>query len=75
MLTPSIRSPEIRLELPVTLGQRWRGFSERLCRSQLKRGDHLLAGCFGALAEKDEMVVRGLAARLACSTERGQGRS
>jgi hypothetical protein len=33
-----------------------------------------MTGCFGSLDAKDEMVAKGLAASLACSTERGQQR-
>jgi hypothetical protein len=36
--------------------------------------DRVMTGCFGRLTARDEMVAKGLAASLACSTERGQDR-
>jgi hypothetical protein len=77
MLTPSVRSPEaeIRFKLALPLGQVWRGFMEPRRASQVQRRDHLMTGCFGRLTDKDEMVLKGLAASLACSNEREKGPS
>jgi hypothetical protein len=66
------------LDLPYDLGmpraEAWRGVLDWLRRSRSRPQRAVMTGCFGRLAAKDEMVAKGLAASLACSTERGQQR-
>ena len=58
----------------VPLGHEWHAVLGRLRRSRIPRQSHAAAECFGRLTDRDEAVVKGLAASLACSTERGQDR-
>jgi hypothetical protein len=58
-------------ELAIPQAQAWREALDWLRRSQPRRGEWPVSECFGRLTVKDEMVVKGLAASLACSTERG----
>lgn len=52
----------------------WRAMRHRLRRLRAKRGMPAMTACFGALTVKDKMVVKGLAASLACPAERGDDR-
>jgi hypothetical protein len=54
--------------------QAWPEVLDWLRRSRAQRAERAMTGCFGALAVKDKMVVKGLAASLACSAERGDDR-
>jgi len=62
----------IPYELAMPRAQAWRGVLDWLRRSRPQRA--VMSGCFGRLAAKDEMVAKGLAASLTCSTEQGQER-
>jgi hypothetical protein len=56
------------------LGLRLPDVLDRLRQCQIPQRGQVGTECFGRLATKDEMVVKGLAARVARSTERSQGR-
>jgi hypothetical protein len=66
----SLRHPDIRCEPAEPFGRGWRDVVGRLRRSRARRHDHLITDCFGKLAGRDEMVVKGLAASLTCSPGR-----
>lgn len=69
-----VSSPEVRFKLAARVGQRRRGILDRLRQSRSQRRGQMMTDCFGKLADRDEMVVKGLLTSLARSTERGQGR-
>jgi hypothetical protein len=70
----SVPASGIAPELTMPRAQAWREPLERLRRSRARRADLTMTGCFGVLGVKDEMVLRGLAASLACAAERGDER-
>jgi hypothetical protein len=72
--TTSIPAFDIQYRLAVPLGQDWQGALDWLRQSRPWPEGRVMTGCFGRLTAKDEMVAKGLAASLACSTERGQNR-
>jgi hypothetical protein len=74
MLTFSIRSSEIRCKPAVPLGQGWWDVEGRMRGWRVQQGGQMPTECFGGLTDKDEAVVKGLAASLACSSELGQSR-
>jgi hypothetical protein len=74
MSITSIRFRDVRFKLTLPLGRAWRGVLDYLLGSRVQRGGRAPTECFGGLSDKDKAVVRGLAAGLACSIERGQDR-
>lgn len=72
--TAPIPALDIQYRLAVPLGQDWHGALDWLRRSRSQPRGRVMTECFGRLTAKDEMVAKGLAASLACSTERGRGR-
>jgi len=68
---PAFRIPG---ELTIPRVQAWPSALSWLRRSRVQRTQRGMTGCFGALTVKDEMVVKGLAASLTSSTERGEDR-
>jgi hypothetical protein len=74
MSRTSIRPTDIRCKLALPLARGWPGVLDHLSGSRVQRRGQMLTECFGGLNDKDEAVVRGLAAGLACSTERGHDR-
>jgi hypothetical protein len=72
--TTSVPALDIPYELAIPRAQAWLGVLDRLRRSRSRPRRAVMTGCFGKLAVKDEMVAKGLAASLTCSTERGQDR-
>jgi hypothetical protein len=75
MHAPSIRLPGIGSERAVPRGRAGWVVTVRPPRRRVTGGAQPMNGCFGMLAEKDEMVVKGLAASLACSGEAEEGLS
>jgi hypothetical protein len=71
---PSIPAPAIRYEVATPRAHPWRAMRDWLRRLRVQPGEPAIAGCFGALTVKDRMVVKGLAASLECSAERGDDR-
>jgi hypothetical protein len=72
--TAPIPAFDIQYRLAVPLGQDWQGALDWLRRSRSRPRGRVMTECFGRLTAKDEMVAKGLAASLACSTERGWDR-
>jgi hypothetical protein len=70
----SVRSPEIQPNASALFVSARRSVLDRLYPLLAQRDNHVIAGCFGKLASKDEMVVKGLAASLTCSSGRWLGR-
>jgi hypothetical protein len=66
--------PDPHCQATVRLGPRWRDVLDRMRRCQLPQRGQEGTECFGRLADKDEMVVKGLAVRMAHWSERGEGR-
>jgi hypothetical protein len=74
MSANTVTATELRSKLAGDLGRGWRGLGACLRRSASSSGSELRTQCFGRLAERDEMIVKGLAARFACSSGRGLDR-
>lgn len=72
--TTSVPAFDIPYELAIPRAQAWRGALDWLRGSRSRPQRRVMTGCFGRLTAKDEMVAKGLAASLACSTERGRNR-
>jgi hypothetical protein len=72
--TTSVPALDLPYELAMPRAEAWRGVLDWLRRSRSRPQRAVMTGCFGRLDAKDEMVAKGLAASLACSTERGQQR-
>ncbi len=72
--TAPVPALDIPYELAMPRAQVWRGVLDWLRRSRSRPQRAVMSGCFGRLAAKDEMVAKGLAASLTCSTEQGQER-
>jgi hypothetical protein len=72
--TTSVPALDIPYALAMPRAQAWRGVLDWLRRSRSRPQRAVMTGCFGRLAVKDEMVAKGLAASLTCSTEQGQER-
>jgi hypothetical protein len=72
--TTSVPAFDIPYELAMPRTQAWRGVLDWLRQSRSRPQRAAMTGCFGRLTAKDEMVAKGLAASLTCSTERGQDR-
>jgi len=70
----SIPVSGIPYEVAMPRAHPWRAIRDWLRRLRAQRGEPAVSGCFGALAVKDRMVVKGLAASLECSAERGDDR-
>jgi hypothetical protein len=70
MSATTVTVTELRFKLAGGLGRGWRGLGARLRRSASSSGPQLKTECFGRLAARDEVIVKGLAARLAYSRER-----
>jgi len=75
MHTPSIRLPGIRSELALPRGRAGWVVTVRPRRRRVTADGQPMSGCFGLLAERDEMVIKGLAASLECSGEADGARS
>jgi hypothetical protein len=61
-------------ELAMPRAQAWQEALGWLRRSRVQRGGRPVSECFGGLTVRDQMVVKGLAASLECSTEGGGAR-
>jgi hypothetical protein len=72
--TTSIPALDLPYELGMPRAQAWQGVLDWLRRSRSRPQRAVITGCFGRLTARDEMVAKGLAASLTCSTEQGQER-
>lgn len=71
--TTPLRFGDVWFKLALPLGRAWPGVLDDLRGPRVQRGGHAPTECFGGLSDRDEAVVRGLAAGAACSTEREHG--
>lgn len=65
----SIPASGIPYETAMSHAHAWPVVLNWLRRSRAPRAERAMTGCFGALTVKDKMVIKGLAASLACAAE------
>lgn len=70
----SVPALDVPYGLAMPRAQAWWGVLDWLRQSRSRPRRAVTTGCFGRLATKEEMVAKGLAASLTCSTEQGQER-